>query len=228
MYWKMQIVVVAPPGIKAEFNQKFTARHDYVFLIDYNQIHNYLPETQVVFDFFLADNPDKLRLYQDREGLIIFCQAVTSSLVQLVHNTQVKLTCTLLGFTGWPTLLNRAYLEVTALKEEDKPKLEDVCKRLGTAYLLVDDRVGMVTPRVLAMIINEAFYTLQENTAAAADIDLAMKLGTNYPYGPFEWTDKIGIGNIYKLLEALYADTRDERYKVCPLLKKRYLQTSIL
>ncbi|WP_146895753.1 3-hydroxyacyl-CoA dehydrogenase family protein [Adhaeribacter aerolatus] len=220
----MQIVVVAPPEIKPEFALKFTAPHDYIFATDYNQIRNNLKEAQVVFDFFLSDNPDRLRLYQDRKGLIIFCQAVTSSLAQLVYDAQTELACTLFGFNGWPTFLNRPYLEVTMLKEADKPILQEICAQLGTEYLTVDDRVGMVTPRVLAMIINEAFYTLQENTATTANIDFAMKLGTNYPYGPFEWTEKIGLGNIYKLLEALYADTHDERYKICPLLKKKYLQ----
>ncbi|KAA5542392.1 3-hydroxyacyl-CoA dehydrogenase family protein [Adhaeribacter rhizoryzae] len=223
----MQIVIVAPPEIKPEFELKFTATHDYIFVTDYNQIRNNLKEAEVVFDFFLADNPDRLRLYQDREGLIIFCQAVTASLAQLAYNAQTKLACTLIGFNGWPTFLNRAYLEVTLLKEADKPVLQEVCAQLSTEYLLVEDRVGMVTPRVLAMLINEAFYTLQENTATATDIDLAMKLGTNYPYGPFEWTEKVGIKNIYKLLDALYTDTRDERYKICPLLKKKYLQEAI-
>ena len=227
MYRKMQIVVVAPPGIKAEFDQKFTAVHDYIFVTDYNQIRNNLKEAQVVFDFFLAEDPGRLRLYHERKGLVVFCQAITVSLAQLVYNAQMELACTLFGFNGWPTFLNRPYLEVALLKEEDKLILEEICKQLATEYLIVDDRVGMVTPRVLAMIINEAFYTLQDQTATPADIDLAMKLGTNYPFGLFEWTNKIGIGNIYKLLAALYTDTRDERYKICPLLKKKYLAENI-
>ena len=94
---------------------------------------------------------------------------------------------------------------------------------LGTEITLVDDRVGMVTPRIIAMIINEAYYTVQEGTASKADIDTGMKLGTNYPMGPFEWVQKWGLTNIYELLEALYLDSKDERYKICPLLKKEYL-----
>lgn len=223
----MQIVILAPPEIKPEFELKFTAAHEYIFVTDYNQVQNHLKAAQVVFDFFLGDNPENLGLYQEQQGLVVFCQIVTSSLAQLVYNTQKELACTLLGFNGWPTFLNRTYLEVTTLKEEDKPLLQDICVQLGTEYLLVDDRVGMVTPRVLVMLINEAFYTLQENTATAADIDLAMRLGTNYPYGPFEWTEKVGIKNIYQLLDALYTDTRDERYKICPLLKKQYLQEKL-
>ena len=50
------------------------------------------------------------------------------------------------------------------------------------------------------MIINEAYYTVQEGTASREDIDLGMKLGTNYPMGPFEWSQAWGLNNIYELL----------------------------
>jgi len=89
--------------------------------------------------------------------------------------------------------------------------------------VIVEDRVGMVTPRVICMIINEAYYTTMEGTATKEDIDLAMKLGTNYPFGPFEWALNIGVENVFELLEALYEDTKDDRYRICPLLKKEYL-----
>ena len=77
------------------------------------------------------------------------------------------------------------------------------------------------------MIINEACYTLQEGTASIPDIDLGMKLGTSFPYGPFEWADRIGLEDIYTTLEAVYDDTKDERYKICPLLKTKYLRDEI-
>ena len=70
------------------------------------------------------------------------------------------------------------------------------------------------------MIINEAYFAIQENIASRGDIDLAMKLGTNYPFGPFEWCEKIGIKNVYDLLNAVYESTKDERYKVCELLEE--------
>jgi 3-hydroxybutyryl-CoA dehydrogenase len=82
----------------------------------------------------------------------------------------------------------------------------------------------MIKPRVIFMIINEACYTLQEGTASIEDIDKSMKLGTNYPFGPFEWCDKIGVTHVFETLNAIYDDTRDERYKICPLLKHKYLR----
>jgi 3-hydroxybutyryl-CoA dehydrogenase len=115
-------------------------------------------------------------------------------------------------------------MEVALLNSSNESVLKRICQELKTKYQLVEDRVGLVTPRVICMIINEAYYTVQEGTATRDDIDRAMKLGTNYPYGPFEWCERIGIKHVYELLEAVYEDTHDERYKVCPLLKREYLQ----
>ena len=129
----------------------------------------------------------------------------------------------MIGFNGMPTFLERNILEVTILDEADRQLVEKVCTYLKSEYIIVEDRVGMVTPRVICMIINEAYYTVQEGTADKESIDLAMKLGTNYPFGPFEWAQKIGIRNVFELLEAMYEDTKDERYKICPMLKKEYL-----
>jgi 3-hydroxybutyryl-CoA dehydrogenase len=84
----------------------------------------------------------------------------------------------------------------------------------------------MITPRILFMIINEAFYTLQEGTASKEDIDIAMKLGTNYPFGPFEWCDKIGVEEVVSLLDRMYEDTHDERYKVCALMRTEMYSSS--
>ena len=65
------------------------------------------------------------------------------------------------------------------------------------------DDYGFIAARIIAMIINEAYYALQENVSTKQQIDIAMKLGTNYPYGPFEWSEKIGIEKIYLLLKKL-------------------------
>ncbi len=84
----------------------------------------------------------------------------------------------------------------------------------------------MVSPRIVCMIINEAYFTLQEGTANKEDIDKGMKLGTAYPHGPFEWCNLIGIENVYTILKGMAEDTHDERYKICSLLKTDYLLAS--
>ncbi|WP_375419118.1 3-hydroxyacyl-CoA dehydrogenase family protein [uncultured Hymenobacter sp.] len=128
------------------------------------------------------------------------------------------------GFCGLPTLLNRPLLEVSLYHEANRAKLAETCAALGTDYRVVEDRVGLVTPRVICMIVNEACYTLQEGTASIQDIDLAMKLGTGYPRGPFEWANAIGVARVHAVLEAMWHDTHDEQYKICPLLKRQALR----
>jgi 3-hydroxybutyryl-CoA dehydrogenase len=68
------------------------------------------------------------------------------------------------------------------------------------------------------MIINEAYYALEENISTKDQIDVAMKLGTNYPYGPFEWSERIGVEKIYLLLKNLSANNK--RYTIAAALKK--------
>jgi 3-hydroxybutyryl-CoA dehydrogenase len=66
------------------------------------------------------------------------------------------------------------------------------------------------------MIINEAYFALDDAVSSKAEIDIAMKLGTNYPWGPFEWAEKIGLNNIYLLLQKL--SLTNKRYQPAPTL----------
>ncbi len=90
----------------------------------------------------------------------------------------------------------------------------------GRATERLVDRVGLVAMRTLAMIINEAAFALMEGVAAAGDIDVAMKLGTNYPQGPLAWADAIGPQTVVAVLQALHDEYQEERYRPCVLLKQ--------
>jgi len=107
-------------------------------------------------------------------------------------------------------MLEREVHELAIGPGMDRRDLDVLYQQLGWKYRLVPDIPGMISGRILAMIINEAYYTLQENVSTREEIDIAMKLGTNYPMGPFEWSEKIGLENIYDLLNKLGAT--DHRY----------------
>jgi 3-hydroxybutyryl-CoA dehydrogenase len=77
-----------------------------------------------------------------------------------------------------------------------------------------------VALRVISCIVNEAFLTLSEGVATAEDIDQAMKLGANYPKGPFEWAEEIGAERILETLDSLRASHGDA-YLAAPLLRQR-------
>jgi 3-hydroxybutyryl-CoA dehydrogenase len=150
--------------------------------------------------------------------------AVKIQLAAAIGNKTDTLNAPIFGFNALPTFINRKVAEVSLLHPHQANELNALMQSLNWDYKLVNDRVGLFTPRVICMIINEACYTLQEGTASKRDIDTSMKLGTGYPYGPFEWADLIGVKEVYEVLAALYEDTKEERYKICPLLKTQYLK----
>ena len=217
----MKILIVGNPDQHKEFQSKFTSQHEYSFVT--HRLEASPEEFDAVFDFDLGDELEEFSHYADTEGLALFVNAPKVSLGELAFY-QAEVSCDLFGFNGLPTMLEWELLEVSAYRPDQQERLAALCKALDTDFELVNDRVGMVTPRIICMIINEAFYTLQEGTASVEDIDLGMKLGTNYPVGPFEWCDRIGLNHVYEVLEALYEDTKEERYKICPLLKQQYLR----
>jgi 3-hydroxybutyryl-CoA dehydrogenase len=130
---------------------------------------------------------------------------------------QKKLPSNFSRINGWPGFLQRQTWEIAS---NNKPMAAKVFETLGWNFVFVKDEPGLVAARVIGMIINEAFFALQEEVSTVNEIDLAMKLGTNYPYGPFEWQNKIGLQNIYQLLKSL--SVKDRRYSASPLLEKKY------
>ena len=99
-------------------------------------------------------------------------------------------------------------------------KSKQIFDELGWDFQMVPDTIGMITPRIVSMIINEAFFSLFEKVSTREEIDIAMKLGTNYPYGPFEWCDKIGPGRIQQLLHEL--QKTEARYTIAPGLNGEF------
>ena len=96
----------------------------------------------------------------------------------------------------------------------------DLAKRLGKTPITINDSPGFAVNRVLVPMINEAVFALMEGVAQAQDIDQATKLGMNLPMGPLELADLIGLDVCLAVMESLYADFGDSKYRPCPLLRK--------
>jgi 3-hydroxybutyryl-CoA dehydrogenase len=105
--------------------------------------------------------------------------------------------------------------------DETFATIDAACKRMGKTTVVARDMPGFLVNRVLMPYINEAAYALQEGIGSAADIDAAMKLGTNVPMGPLELADFIGLDTCVAIMEVLRDGLGgDSKYRVCPLLNK--------
>jgi len=229
----MHILVIDGSHVEAEFRAKFGPAHQYSFLnpdlafeergkeVD-QQIQSAASAADVAFCFHPLTS--QVASFLGNDKLPIFEEIIHLSLTEMLSYEAGFPAGLRFGFCGLPTLFNRSLLEVSLYHEADREKLAETCAALGTDYRVVADRVGLVTPRVICQIINEACFTVQEGTATMQDVDLGMKLGTNYPHGPFAWANAIGVARVHAVLKAMWDDTHDERYKVCPLLKRQALR----
>jgi 3-hydroxybutyryl-CoA dehydrogenase len=95
----------------------------------------------------------------------------------------------------------------------------EVAAKIGKETVVVNESPGFITSRISALVGNEAFYMLMEGVASAADIDKAIKLGLNYPMGPLELADLVGLDVRLRNLQYLN-QTLGEKYRPCPLLIK--------
>jgi len=130
----------------------------------------------------------------------------------------------LVGIAALPSLLAGSLVEIARTEGtagEAVASAERFFAALGKECSLVQDSPGMVMPRILCMLVNEASFAHGERIARRTDIDTAMKLGTNYPLGPLEWGEKIGPDNVRAVLEGLHRDFAEERYRTAPALLLR-------
>jgi len=180
-----------------------------------------LSTCDLLIDLEFDMHPEILRVYLEKthpEAFFIL-HANTLSLRETAHSFNlVHLLHRVAGVNAWPGCLDGPLWEMSTCHDAAHETLEHLSKTVGFEYERVADRVGLVTPRVMCMIINEAYLTLQEGTAGRSDIDLAMKLGTNYPGGPFEWAERWGLHEVSRMLQCLQSATGDPRYKRSQLL----------
>lgn len=133
-----------------------------------------------------------------------------------MNSTQAQLAPNHVRINAWNGFWERSILEMTAGDAATMNQAKQVLDALGWTYRIVPDVPGMVSARVVSMIVNEAYFALGEGVSTREEIDTAMQLGTNYPYGPFAWAGMIGPQRILSLLNTLA--TTDKRYTPAPAL----------
>jgi len=205
--YNMQIVVLSNESLTAEFIDNEPLIYDLVFINNISQVENQL-NADVVIDLLFDNSPERITILKQQLPKLVIINSVADTLTE----TNIDF----IRINGWPTFLKSTIIEASGLQDHLKQKAERVFKQLNKTLEWLPDQPGFVTPRVISMIVNEAYYALSEGVSSKPQIDIAMKLGTNYPYGPFEWVEKIGLKNIIALLNKL--SEQNLRYSPCKML----------
>ncbi|QJB34236.1 3-hydroxyacyl-CoA dehydrogenase [Chitinophaga oryzae] len=217
----MNILVIADAQRYDELQQRDFSRHEVQWKTSLEEVLS-VKAFDLVIDLIFDDRPDHAAVYARNPGVPVLAGMVKTSLSDLMNHYAFEQGFNIMGCNFLPGFISLPLLEVTLMDDGQQEVLADIMYRLNWEYTLVADATGMVTPRVVCMIINEAYLTAQEGTASRADIDTSMKLGTNYPFGPFEWCERIGVKHVYEVLKAVHDATGDDRYQVAALLQTEY------
>lgn len=166
-----------------------------------NDINGYI-------DLLYNGQPERAKALAENENTLVIINAVEKTLSGLPYN--------IVRINGWPGFINRPQLEAANENQEMRKKTAEIFSIFNKQILWSPDRPGLISARVICTVINEAYLSLEENVSTKDAIDTAMKLGTNYPFGPFEWCEKLGRKNVVSLLTEMSKES--DRYKPSGLL----------
>ena len=201
----MTIVVITEAKTEKDLATSFPAPGNKWILVRTAAEATAYPGADAYMDLDFVNEPGRVDVLKRLVPGVVLVNAVVATLEE-IGSPFVRIN-------GWPGFLERTIHELAIPKElsDDrltklKDQLTGLYEKLGREYRLVPDTPGMISGRILATIINEAYYTWEEEVSTREEIDIAMKLGTNYPLGPFEWGQRIGLEKVADLLTALSKD----------------------
>ncbi len=206
----MKIAVITNDALKEEWLAQ--GRQEAV-LIEWQSEPIAVKDADCYIDLLFQPTAERINKLQKLQPAIIIVNSVMATMNNLLEN--------FIRINGWPGFLKRPVVESSCSSDELKIRAEKIFTSFNKRAEWVPDVPGFISARVVSMIINEAYFTLDEKVSSKNEIDTAMKLGTNYPYGPFEWSEKIGLKNVYELLTTL--SNNNSRYEPASLLKKEAL-----
>lgn len=205
----MRLAIAASETQKDEWMSTHAALHGEISW--YSSAEAFIhAEADAFFDLLFFPDPIRINLLKTLLPKPVIIHSVTETLNQT--------DAAFIRINAWPGFLARKTWEMAVADLQKRDIVQKIFEPSGITCAFVPDITGMVTPRIIASLVNEAYFTLEAGTATKEEIDLAMKLGTNYPMGPFTWAKKIGLQNIYALLTAM--EKENKMYAPCSLLKK--------
>lgn len=154
------------------------------------------------------------------ESALLICQCVDVTLTEIA--TWIEHPERLVGFDSLFLSSGPVATLVASpvLTNQSRRAAETFFISLGKEPVWVTDSPALVLPRIVCMLANEAAFAAGEGVANMDTIDKAMQLGTNYPKGPFAWSNRLGYITVVDILDHLHAEYGEERYRVAPLLRR--------
>jgi 3-hydroxybutyryl-CoA dehydrogenase len=189
----MQMIVLTNDVLKEELLSDASSLHGTIIWIENIRQVNEYRDADVFIDL----------LFETGHITILQSLLPKTIVINSVERTLAEVNSSFVRINAWPGFLKSSIIEASSMNEDNKQIAEKVFALFGKKLEWLPDQTGFVTPRVISMVINEAFIALKEGVSTKDEIDTAMKLGTNYPYGPFEWAEIIGMHRIDSLLKRL-------------------------
>lgn len=150
----------------------------------------------------------------------LYCQAADVTMAEAA--TWMESPERLIGFDGL-FFVNGSLITMTlgpTAVPGLKTQADQFMQSLGKLPLWMADSPALILPRVICMLANEAAFTLMDGVASQADIDEAMRLGVNYPKGPLAWATELGSERVLAVLDHLYHEYREDRYRAAQILRR--------
>ena len=204
------IVVLGFAGLAAEMHERLQHAYTNVDLWEDEDTLDAIPQdATIVFDVGDGATDRASVIEQLDEQLpaetMIFVDAYATDLRGLLAK-RLKHPERVVGYGILSTLEHQRVVEIVDADESSDDALElaqDLFESIGCGVVLVEDRAGLFLGRTIGSIVNEAVYVVQDEIATPEDVDLAMRLGTNYPRGPIEWGQEIGGDRVRRILQRL-------------------------
>ncbi len=168
----------------------------------------------------------KFKLFKDldaiaKPGVIIATNTSSISITEIAAKTKRADLVAGMHFMN-PVPLMTLVEGIRGLQTSDAcfKTVREVSEKMGKVFIEAKDAAGFAVNRILMPMINEGFHALGEGLASAKDIDTGLKLGCNFPMGPLELADFVGIDVCLAVCEVLYRDLGNQKYAPAPLMRK--------